>query len=189
MMPLVKTQDFLALLGLMIFAGCASEVAKKPEVSSPSASTTPREQTPNQKSAQAPRQGGATSSLDAHRDGKAPTSGPLAEIYFDFDSYNLGADARRTLQAHAAWLKANIAARVEIEGHCDDRGTTEYNMALGAKRARAARDYLLSLGIVPARISTISYGEELLACKDKTEQCNQKNRRDRFVIIATRPAS
>lgn len=189
MVPHVKMQSFVALLGLVIFAGCASQVAKKPEVSSPSASTTPRGQTPNQKSAQAPRQGGATSSLDAHREGKAPASGPLVEINFEFDSSDLRADARRTLQGHAAWLKANPAVRVEIEGHCDERGTTEYNMALGAKRARAARDYLLSLGIAPARISTISYGEELLACKDKTEQCNQKNRRDRFVIIATRPAS
>jgi peptidoglycan-associated lipoprotein len=189
MMPRVKMQSFVGLLGLMVLTGCASEVAKKPDVSSPSASTTPRGQTPSDKSAQAPRQGSATSSMDAHRDGKAPASGPLAEIYFDFDSYDLRADARKTLQAHVAWLKADPSARVEIEGHCDDRGTTEYNMALGAKRARAARDYLLSLGIVPARISTISYGEELLACKDKTEQCNQKNRRDRFVIIATRPAS
>jgi peptidoglycan-associated lipoprotein len=189
MMPRVKMQSFVALVGLMIFAGCASEVAKKPEVSSPSASTTPQGQTPNPKSAQAPRQGGGTSSLDAHREGKAPASGPLVEIYFEFDSYDLGADARRTLQANAAWLKANPAARVEIEGHCDERGTTEYNLALGAKRARSARDYLVSLGIAVARISTTSYGEELSACKEKTDECYRKNRRDRFVVAGSRPAS
>ena len=191
MMPRVKMQSFVALLGLMVLVGCASEVAKKPEVSSPRASTTPRGQTPVDKrqSAQAPRQGGATSSLEAHRAGKAPASGPLVEIYFDFDSYDLRADARKTLQAHAAWLKANPAARVEIEGHCDERGTTEYNLALGAKRARSARDYLVTLGIAAARISTTSYGEELLVCKEKTDDCYRKNRLDRFVTIGARPTS
>jgi peptidoglycan-associated lipoprotein len=93
------------------------------------------------------------------------------------------------LQAHAAWLKSNPAARVEIEGHCDERGTTEYNLALGAKRARSARDYLVSLGIAAARVSTTSYGEELLVCKEKTDDCYRKNRRDRFVIIGARTTS
>ena len=127
--------------------------------------------------------------MDAHREGKAAGSGPLVEIYFDFDSYDLRAEARKTLQAHAAWLKANPPARVEIEGHCDERGTTEYNLALGAKRAKAARDYLLSLGIPPARVSTTSYGEELPACKEKTDDCYRKNRRDRFVVVGVRPTS
>src|SRR3990170_8088832 len=191
MMPRVKMQSFVALLGLMVLVGCASEVAKKPEVSSPRASTTPRGQTPVDKRqrAQAPRQGGATSSLEAHRKGKVPASGPLVEIYFDFDSYDLRADARKRLQAHAAWLKANQAARVEVEGHYDERGTTEYNLALGAKRARSARDYLVTLGIAATRISTTSYGEELLVCKEKTDACYQKNRRDRFVTIGARPTS
>jgi len=191
MMPRVKMQSFVAFLGLMVLAGCASEVAKKPEVSPSSAATTPRGQTPVDKrqSAQAPRQGGATSSLEAHREGKAPASGPLVEIYFDYDSYDLRADARKTLQAHAAWLKSNPAVRVEIEGHCDERGTTEYNLALGAKRARSARDYLVSLGIATARVSTTSYGEELLVCKEKTDDCYRKNRRDRFVIIGARTTS
>ena len=191
MMPRVKLQSFVVLLGLMVLAGCASEVAKKPEVSPSSAPTTPRGQTPVDKrqSAQAPRQGGATSSLEAHRAGKPPASGPLVEIYFDFDSYDLRADARKTLQAHDAWLKANPAARVEIEGHCDERGATEYNLALGAKRARSARDYLVTLGIAATRLSTTSYGEELLVCKEKTDACYQKNRRDRFVTIGARPTS
>jgi peptidoglycan-associated lipoprotein len=191
MMPRVKMQSFVALLGLMVLTGCASEVAKKPEVLPSNAPTTPRGQAPinKSKSAQAPRQGGATSSLEAHREGKALASGPLVEIYFDYDSYDLRADARKTLQAHAAWLKANPAARVEIEGHCDERGATEYNLALGAKRARSARDYLVTLGIAATRISTTSYGEELLVCKEKTDACYQKNRRDRFVTIGARPTS
>lgn len=178
---------FLGFAGLALVS-CSSTASTKPEAPSPVTSAAPAKPQ-GEKPGQPARQQASTSSLDALREGKAPASGPLVEVYFDFDSHDLRADARRTLQAHAAWLKANPAARVEIEGHCDDRGTTEYNMALGAKRARAARDYLVSLGIVPARISTISYGEELLVCRDQTEQCYQKNRRDRFVINATRPAS
>ena len=176
-----------AFAGLALVS-CSSTASTKPDVPSPVSSAAPVK-APGNKTDQPGRQQIPSSSLDAHREGKTPASGPLTEIYFDFDSSDLRADARRTLQTNAAWLKANPSARVEIEGHCDDRGTTEYNLALGAKRARAARDYLLTLGIVPARISTISYGEELLACKDRTEQCYQKNRRDRFVIVATRPAS
>ena len=73
------------------------------------------------------------SSLDAHREGKAPAAGPLKDIYFDFDRYDLGGDARDMLKSHAQWLKENGASQIEIEGHCDDRGTDEYNLALGAR--------------------------------------------------------
>ena len=73
------------------------------------------------------------SSLDAHREGKAPTSGPLKDIYFDFDQYNLRADARDVLKSHSGWLKNSASAQVEIEGYCDERGTGEYNLALGRK--------------------------------------------------------
>jgi peptidoglycan-associated lipoprotein len=129
-------------------------------------------------------------SLEDARKGKAPVSdGPLKEVYFAYDSFDLRPDARATLKTNADWLKANTAARVEIEGHCDERGTNEYNLALGAKRAQAAKDYLVSLGIAVGRLSTISYGEELQVCKEQTEDCWQKNRRDRFVVTAGRPAS
>jgi len=102
----------------------------------------------------------------------------------------LTSEARSILQANAAWLKANPRANIEIEGHCDERGTTEYNLALGAKRARAALDYLVSLGIPAARIRTTSYGEELPLCKESTENCfEKKNRRDRFVEARGRPSS
>ena len=79
--------------------------------------------------------------------------------------------------------------RVEIEGHCDERGTNEYNLALGAKRAQAAKDFLATLGIGADRLSTISYGEEILVCKEASETCWQRNRRARFVILPSRPAS
>ncbi|HYA28430.1 MAG TPA: OmpA family protein, partial [Acidobacteriota bacterium] len=91
--------------------------------------------------------------------------------------------------ANADWLKGNPAARVEIEGHCDERGTNEYNLALGAKRAQAARDYLANLGVNSNRLSTISYGEEIPVCKESNEACWKQNRRARFVISAAKPAS
>jgi peptidoglycan-associated lipoprotein len=118
-----------------------------------------------------------------------PASSPMKDIYFDFDRYDLSADARTILRTNADWLKNNSTARVEIEGHCDDRGTNEYNLALGAKRAQAAREYLVTLGVAPSRLSTISYGEEIPVCKEATESCWGQNRRSRFVILQGRPTS
>lgn len=137
------------------------------------------------------REPAPSSSLEAVRRGEAPTtppSSPLREIYFDFDRYDLRADARETLDANADWLKINSSVRVQIEGHCDERGTNEYNMALGAKRAQAARDYLVSRGMAAEQLSTISYGEELPVCREQTEECWQRNRRDRFVIVPAGPS-
>jgi len=131
-------------------------------------------------------------SLEEARKGNnpvTPAESPLQEVYFGFDSFDLSNDARATLKRNADWLKGNQSVRVEIEGHCDDRGTNEYNLALGAKRAQAARDYLVSLGIPAERLSTISYGEELPVCREQSEDCWQKNRRDRFVVAAGRPPS
>jgi peptidoglycan-associated lipoprotein len=132
------------------------------------------------------------SSLKQLQEGKSPitpASSPIKDIYFDFDRYDLSSDARTILRANADWLKKNSNARVEIEGHCDDRGTSEYNLALGAKRAQAAREYLVTLGVAAARLSTISYGEEIPVCKEATESCWQQNRRARFVIVQGRPTS
>jgi peptidoglycan-associated lipoprotein len=132
---------------------------------------------------------GAKTSLDELRSGEATTAGPLKDVNFDFDSVALSESARSILRANADWLKANPGARVQIEGHCDERGTAEYNMALGAKRAQAAMDYLATLGIAGNRLSTISYGEEIPVCKEKTEECWAKNRRARFVVSQTKPTS
>lgn len=133
-----------------------------------------------------------SSSLDRAQQGRdtgTPATSPLKEVYFEFDSFNLNDAARSILRTNAEWIKGNPTARVEIEGHCDERGTNEYNLALGAKRAQAAKDYLVTLGIAADRLSTISYGEELPVCKEQTEDCWKKNRRDRFVLTASRPAS
>ncbi len=128
------------------------------------------------------------SSLDALRRGETTNTArasAMKDVYFDFDQYNLDNADRKTLQATAEWLKRNPLARVELEGHCDERGASEYNLALGAKRAQAAKDYLVSLGVAENRLSTISYGEEIPVCRDEAESCWQQNRRDRFVRLVS----
>lgn len=112
----------------------------------------------------------------------AEESGPLKDVRFDYNSAELHEDARATLRDNAAWLQANMGASVEIEGHCDDRGTVEYNLALGAKRARTVKDYLGALGVADQRMTTISYGEELPLCFEQNEECWQRNRRAHFVV-------
>ena len=123
-------------------------------------------------------------SLERFREGMEPgAGGPLQDVQFDYDRYDLNEEARAILQKNAQWLQSNPAARVEVEGHCDERGTVEYNLALGAKRAKAARDYLASLGVAESRLSTISYGEELPLCREADEGCWGRNRRAHFVVL------
>ena len=122
------------------------------------------------------------SSLERYRRGLAPDEGGvLKDVPFGYDSYELNAAGRDVLAANAAWLNENPGTRTEIEGHSDDRGTIEYNLALGARRAKAAKDYLVSLGIAPERLSTISYGEELPLCREPNESCYARNRRVHFI--------
>lgn len=177
------------LYGMMFFtfltlAGCPPPATTKPEGPAPGPQAGAGA-VKGRPAAPAP----ASSSLEAARKGQAPAPSPLKDVFFDFDRYDLRADAREVLKNNTGWLKANASARVEIEGHADERGTNEYNLALGAKRAQSAKDYLVTLGISKERLSTISYGEELPVCKDNNEGCWQKNRRDRFVVISARPAS
>lgn len=105
----------------------------------------------------------------------------LATVYFAYDSFNLTGASKSALKAHAAWLKANSSQSVQIEGHCDERGTTEYNLALGERRAGAVKDYLVSQGVSAAQLSTISYGEERPAVSGSSEDSWAKNRRSEFV--------
>ncbi|MHB8765325.1 MAG: peptidoglycan-associated lipoprotein Pal, partial [Deferrisomatales bacterium] len=112
-----------------------------------------------------------------------PAEGELRRIHFGFDQYSLGTEARQTLAANAEYLKARPAARVRIEGHCDERGTVQYNLALGERRARAALQYLVDLGIAPARLEMISYGKELPLDPGHNEQAWAKNRRAEFVEL------
>jgi peptidoglycan-associated lipoprotein len=109
--------------------------------------------------------------------------GPLKDVHFAFDSYELDEQGRAALRDNASWLKDHTRSKIEIEGHCDERGTVEYNLALGTKRAGAAKEYLATLGIAADRLTTISYGEELPLCHEHDESCWQKNRRDHFVVL------
>ena len=173
--------------------GCAQSTATKPEVSSTAgAKTGTSQQSGAGKDGATKETATAPGSLDALQKGQStatPASSPLKDVFFDFDSYGLRADARQVLSANADWLKKNPSAKVEIEGHCDERGTSEYNLALGAKRAQSAKDYLATLGIGGDRLSTISYGEEIQVCKQASEDCWRQNRRARFVVMQSRPAS
>lgn len=130
-------------------------------------------------------QGGlAGGSLDRFKQGmEAGEGGPLKDVHFDYDRYDLRSEDRSVLQHNADWLKQNSSAKVEVEGHCDDRGTVEYNLALGAERAKSVKDYLVTLGIPADRLSTISYGEELPLCHETTEDCWSRNRRAHSVVL------
>ena len=105
------------------------------------------------------------------------------DIYFDYDQYDIRLDAESTIQNIASWLLKNTSSNVLIEGHCDDRGTNEYNLALGDRRAKAVRDYLSALGIAANRIETLSYGEEQPVCIEASETCWAKNRRAHFIMV------
>lgn len=105
-------------------------------------------------------------------------------IYFDFDKSDLKTEAQTILKKKAAWLSANPSFSLRIEGNCDERGTNEYNLALGERRASSAKKFLVTSGIVESRISTISYGEERPVCTEKKEACFSKNRRDEFKLLS-----
>jgi len=110
--------------------------------------------------------------------------GFLKDAFFDYNKADLRDDARAALSANADWLKKNTSVQFLIEGHCDDRGTTEYNLALGDRRANSAREYLVSLGVDASRIRTVSYGKERPFCTAETEECWQQNRRAHFLATA-----
>jgi peptidoglycan-associated lipoprotein len=109
---------------------------------------------------------------------------PLEDVYFDYDKADLKADARSSLARDAEWLKRWPSTKVIVEGHCDARGTNEYNLALGEKRAAAVRDYLAGLGIAADRVQVVTKGEESPFCLEETEACFAQNRRGHFILSA-----
>jgi len=110
--------------------------------------------------------------------------GYLKHIYFDYDKFDIKEEYKSVLEENAKFLKQNPTVKIKIEGHCDERGTKEYNLALGEKRANAAKEYLVSLGIDEERIDTISYGKEKPLALCHNESCWWQNRRAHFVIIS-----
>lgn len=111
----------------------------------------------------------------------ADTVSGLSRVHFDFDSSDIKSEYKKTLENNASWLKKNASTKVTVEGHCDERGTEEYNIALGNRRANAAKGYLVSLGVAGDRLSTRSYGEEKSLETCHNESCWWKNRRAEFV--------
>lgn len=111
------------------------------------------------------------------------TNASMQTALFPFDSYKLTNSARAAIKANAEWMKANPSASVQVEGHCDERGTTEYNLALGERRANAALEYMVKLGVEKSRLSTISYGKERPVDPGHDEGAWAKNRRAEFVVL------
>ena len=109
----------------------------------------------------------------------------LGDVHFAYDESELSDASRSALQSNSDWLQQSyVSAKIEIQGHCDERGTVEYNQALGERRARAAYDYLVSLGVPDSRLEMVSYGKERPQCTESTEDCWQQNRRAHFRITA-----
>jgi len=190
-----KLSSTIVLSGALAFAGCSSTTpptSPEPSAAAAAAPAGSKTKVESGKTTESTSKAPGTSSLDALQRGEStatPGSSPLKDVYFDFDRYDLRADSREILKANSAWLKANPGAQVQIEGHCDERGTTEYNVALGSRRAESVKDYLVTLGTTADRLSTISYGEEVPVCREQSEECWQKNRRARFVVQPGRPAT
>jgi peptidoglycan-associated lipoprotein len=108
--------------------------------------------------------------------------GRMQDIYFAFDSWSISSKGARYLEEDAKWLHANPEKALTIEGHCDQRGTQDYNLVLGKKRAEAAREYLVNLGVPANRVKIVSYGKERPFCHNNNEECFQENRRSHMVV-------
>lgn len=180
--------------GTLVVGGCAKKPVVKGEepAAAPAAPAKPAEPAQPAKPKEEPVkeqpiQESPIASADQEKRQPTPSGAQqefaLERIFFDFDSYLLTQAARDTLAKNAEWLKANSAAKLQIEGHCDERGSDEYNLALGEKRAKSAENYLVTLGVAKGRLSTISYGKEKPLDQDHNEVAWAKNRRAEFVVI------
>ena len=146
----------------------------------PTTAAPPRAMAPQAPPATAAPQAPATTARPSPREFMAVAD--LKDIHFDFDKYDIRPGDAKVLDTNAAWLKSNANQLVLIEGHCDERGTNEYNLALGERRAKSTMNYLVSQGVQASRITIISYGEERPTCSEKNEACWGKNRRSHFLV-------
>ncbi len=112
----------------------------------------------------------------------ASSAAGLRDVLFGYDSWTISEDGRQALNRDAEWMKSNPSALVKVEGHCDERGTSAYNLVLGEKRAKAVRNYLVELGVGANRLSVVSYGKERPFCDEHAESCYQQNRRGHLVV-------
>lgn len=191
---------FLSLTAVLMFAisvtGCpkkptiAKEEAKAPAVDTNAQEEKARKEAEERARAEAEAKAKAEAEArarkeaeeKARREAEAVKAFQAEDIHFDFDRYDIKERDREILRSLADWLLKNKEAKVEIEGHCDERGSNEYNLALGDRRAHSTKQYLVTLGVSESRIKTISYGEEKPFCTESGEDCWWKNRRGHFSI-------
>ena len=168
-----------ALLVAALFTGCA----KKPPAPEAAQVSTPGPGTDGRGMSAAEQAALDEQRRRAEQERLAREQFVNQDIYFDFDSYTLRSDAKTVLEQKAAWMQTSPGSNVQIEGHCDERGTNAYNLALGERRANTAKQYLATLGINEGRMSTISYGEEQPFDPGHTETAWAMNRRAHFAIL------
>lgn len=173
------------VVSLPLLTGCQKRSAARPETALPPAAKELPEISQQKKGPEtiAEQKVDTIASKDLASGTAAGKEGMFEDILFDYDKYQVTESYKGILQSVAAWMSKNSGATLSIEGHCDDRGTNEYNLALGDRRAKAVKDFLVSLGVPSSRIETISYGEEKPLCSDQTEECWAKNRRAHFVVL------
>ena len=181
----------LVLIALALLAGCGkkrppavlTEPGRRPVGSYPPATATPEPEQPVNTGPDIQPLGRENpTGEDFSVNDASGENGPLGDVHFDYDQANLGDQARAVLEKYALWLQNHRQAKVAVEGHCDERGTVDYNLALGDKRARAARDYLVSLGVAADRLTTVSYGKERPLDPASNEQAWARNRRAHFLV-------
>ena len=171
-------------IGMLALWGCPkkAEITAEPE---PQREVTPAAAPTAEAPAQSEQKAEAAKPEAGESVEKAPAAAAgMQPVYFDFDRSYIRSDAKEVMKANAEWLKAHPQIKVRIEGNCDERGTIEYNQALGQRRAASAKKYLTDMGISGHRISLISYGKEKPSCTESTESCWQTNRRDDFTVVS-----
>ncbi|MCD6187740.1 MAG: peptidoglycan-associated lipoprotein Pal [Desulfuromusa sp.] len=182
---MLKSNITRLVVMLFVLTLLASGCAKKPVEEQPAEPTqveVTQEQQPAAVTEQAVTDTSAYDAAAAARTAERAAAKGLERIQFDFDQYVLTANAKSTLVSNAGLLRAAPAIKILIEGHCDERGSDEYNLALGEKRALATKDYLISLGVAADRMSVISYGEEMPIDSAHTKEAWAKNRRANFKV-------
>jgi len=181
----------VVLAAVIGVSGCAKKKPEPPQPVPPTPAETPRttpSAPPPPPPAPAPREEPRALSEDEIFARKSiedlNKEGVLADTFFALDSSQINDEGRGTLQKNADWMKRWTSTRILVEGHADSRGTAEYNLALGERRASAVRDYLVNLGIDASRVTIVSKGKEAPVCTEESEACWQQNRRGHFVFTA-----
>ncbi len=183
--PLMIT---LLIVSLVMFTGCAKKQSmvtgdvtpEQPMVSEQAADQTQQDVAPGAADASAQKEADQEKWVDLEKTAAAPS--PVEDIHFDFDSSSIRPDARDILRTNADYFTHNRVFAITIEGHCDERGTAEYNMALGERRAQEVKTYLINLGVKESIIKTVSFGEEIPLDAASNEEAWAANRRAHFVV-------